>query len=506
MKTNPSAAERPVAQGDWPLIRRLLRDYLGPQKTVLAGAILCMIGGALTPPAQAWLVGPAVNYLFLHPRADMLFLIPAALVGLVIVRAAANFGEAVLVGSLGQRITAGTQTDMAQSMVGFDLKTLNAVHSGAFISNFLYDATLLREAVVKGILACGKEIISLILFAALMLYQNWRLTLISLVVLPIIAVVTRNLGRSVRKASGQGMVDSGALSTALAEMLDGRRIVKAYGLEEHTLARIQANIDRRLESLLKVLRSSAISAPAADFFGGLGLAVVLFISGYLGTHGQLTADQFASFLAAMLLAQQPVRNLSNVWTVTTTGIAAAKRVYEIVDTEPSIKDAPGAKGLRISAPPFGGNVRFAGVSFAYQAGSAALDNISFEVPAGKKVALVGPSGAGKSTIFNLLLRFYDANNGRIDIDGQDIHAVTLNSLRGHLALVTQEPFLFDDTIAANIGYGRAGATQDEIESAARSAAAHEFIAALPMGYDTRTGEGGLRLSGGQRQRIAIARA
>jgi subfamily B ATP-binding cassette protein MsbA len=506
MKTNPSAAGRPLAQGDWALMRRLLRDYLGPQKSTLAAAIVCMIGGALTPPAQAWLVGPAVNYLFLHPRADMLLIIPAALVAIVIVRAAANFGEAVLIGSLGQRITAGTQADMARSVVGFDLKALNAVHSGEFISNFLYDATLLRDAVVKGILACGKEIISLILFAALMLYQNWRLTLISLVVLPVIAVVTRNLGRSVRKASGQGMVDSGALSTALAEMLDGRRIVKAYGLEEHTLARIQANIDRRLHSLLKVLRSSAISAPAADFFGGLGLAVVLLISGYLGTHGQLTADQFASFLAAMLLAQQPVRNLSNVWTVTTTGMAAAKRVYDILDTERAITDAPHAKGLRISAPPFGGNVRFAGVSFAYQAGAAALDNISFDVPAGKKVALVGPSGAGKSTIFNLLLRFYDANSGRIDIDGQDVHAVTLSSLRGHLALVTQEPFLFDDTIAANIGYGRAGATRGEIEAAAKAAAAHEFIVQLPMGYETRAGEGGMRLSGGQRQRIAIARA
>ena len=506
MKTNPSAPGRVCAQGDWALIRRLLHNYLGPQKATVAGAIICMIGGALMPPAQAWLVGPAVNYLFLNPRADMLFIIPLALVAIVIVRAAANFGEAVLIGSLGQRITAGTQTDMARSMVGFDLNALNAVHSGEFISNFLYDATLLRDAVVKGILACGKEIVSLILFAALMLYQNWRLTLISLFVLPVIAVVTRNLGRSVRKASGQGMVDSGALSTALAEMLDGRRIVKAYGLEERTLARVQANIDRRLQSLLKVLRSSAISAPAADFFGGLGLAVVLLISGYLGTHGQLTADQFASFLAAMLLAQQPVRNLSNVWTVTTTGLSAAKRVYDIIDTEPHITDAAQAKALRISPPPFGGNVHFSGVGFAYQAGAAALDNISFDVPAGKKVALVGPSGAGKSTIFNLLLRFYDVNSGRIDIDGQDIHQVTIQSLRGHVALVTQEPFLFDDTIAANIGCGREGATQDQIEAAAKAAAAHEFIAQLPMGYDTRTGQAGLRLSGGQRQRIAIARA
>jgi subfamily B ATP-binding cassette protein MsbA len=339
-----------------------------------------------------------------------------------------------------------------------------------------------------------------------MLYQNWRLTLISVVMLPIIAIVTRNLGRTVRKASGRGMVESGALSTALAEMLDGRRIVKSYGLENRTLARVQARIDARLDALLKVLMSSAISAPAADFFGGLAIAAVVLVSGYLGTHGDLTVDQFASFIAAMLLAQQPVRNLSNVWTVTTTGMFAAKRVYAIIDTKPAILDGADAKPLHMAPPPFGGHVRIENAAYAYRAGRPALAGIDIDVLPGKKIALVGPSGAGKSTVFNLLLRFYDADTGRITIDGQDIRDVTLASLRAHIALVTQEPFLFDETLRANIGHGNESASEKQIVAAARAAAAHDFIAQLPDGYDSRVGEGGLRLSGGQRQRIAIARA
>jgi subfamily B ATP-binding cassette protein MsbA len=208
----------------------------------------------------------------------------------------------------------------------------------------------------------------------------------------------------------------------------------------------------------------------------------------------------------MLLAQQPVRNLSQLWTVTTEGLGAAKRVFALIDTKPAIINASDAIPLRIAPPPFGGHVRFENVGFSYHANQAALDAVSFDVAPGQKIALVGPSGAGKSTIFSLLLRFYDSEAGRISIDGQDIRAVTIETLRGQIALVTQDPFLFDDTILANIGYGRENATAGQIESAAQAAAAHDFIAQLPKGYATRVGEGGLRLSGGQRQRIAIARA
>jgi subfamily B ATP-binding cassette protein MsbA len=236
------------------------------------------------------------------------------------------------------------------------------------------------------------------------------------------------------------------------------------------------------------------------------MACAILYAGFEGMAGRLDLNQFASFVGAMLLAQTPVRALSQLWTAVKEGLGAAERVYALIDSKPTIVDAPQATTLKIGRAPFSGSVRFESVSFSYHPGAEALDNFTCDVPAGKKVALVGPSGAGKSTVFNLLLRFYDATQGRIVVDGQDIQSVTIESLRAGMALVTQEPFLFDDAVGANIGCGREGATTDEIEAAAKAAAAHDFICNLPEGYNTKVGEGGLRLSGGQRQRIAIARA
>jgi subfamily B ATP-binding cassette protein MsbA len=505
-KTVSSRSEAFRGDGDFALIRRLLGDYLKRQKLTLVFAVLCMAGGAAMTGILAWLLDPAIKLVFLEKRPDMVVLIPLAIVGAVLLRAGLNFGETALTNMLGQKIVADSQRDMVKSLIDFDLQRLNLVHSGQFISNFLYDATLLRDAVTKGIAGLAKEFLSLVFLGAVMIYQDWRLSLISVVALPLVAWVTRNLGKTMRKASTKGMVETGELSTALSELLDGRRIVKAYGLEEQAASRAIERIDRRLAHLVRSLTARALSAPAADFVGGLVIAAAILYAGYEGLTGTVEFNQFASFMGAMLLAQQPVRNLSQLWTITTEGLGAAKRVFALIDTKPMIVEAPAATALRIAARPFGGNVKFEGVSFSYHAGAAALDKLSLDVPAGKKIALVGPSGAGKSTVFNLLLRFYDAEGGRILIDGQDIRGVTIASLRASMALVTQEPFLFDDTIRANIGYGRAGASPDDIVAAAKAAAAHDFIAQLPGGYDTRAGEAGLRLSGGQRQRIAIARA
>jgi subfamily B ATP-binding cassette protein MsbA len=507
MKPNPAPPWTPASRdSDRALIGRLVRDYIGRRKLTLVFAVLCMAGGAAMTALLAWLLDPAIRYVFLEKRTDMVLLIPLAIIAAVTLRAALNFGETALSNIVGQHIVADTQRDMVKSLIALDLHRLNLVHSGQFISNFLYDATLLRDAVTKGIAGLAKEFLSLIFLASVMIYQNWRLSLVSVLVLPVIGWVTRNLGKTMQKASTKGMVETGELSTALSEILDGRRIVKAYGLETQISSRAEERISRRLGYLIHSLKARALSAPAADFFGGLAVAAAILYAGYEGLQGRLELNQFASFIGAMLLAQQPVRNLSQLWTVTTEGLGAARRVFALIDTKPLITDAVDAKPLAIAKAPFGGQVRFENVGFSYHASQAALDGVSFDVMPGQKIALVGPSGAGKSTVFSLLLRFYDAETGRILIDGQDIRAVTIESLRAHLALVTQEPFLFDDTIAANIGYGHEGAARADIEQAASAAAAHEFIAQLPNGYDTRVGEGGLRLSGGQRQRIAIARA
>jgi len=503
--TNP-AAPPDSAQGDLALLSRLARDYVVPQSGTLAIAVVCMVVGAATTGVLAWMLDPIIKLLFLEKREDLLVLIPLGVIGVVLVRGAANYGEATFINTVGQRLVANSQRDMFRSLVGYDLERVNAVHSGKFVSNFLYDATLLREAVTKGVGGIAKEFVSLVALGAVMIYQDWQLALFSVVVLPGVAYAARRLGKRMRKASTHGMMETGELSTVLSEMLDGRRIVKAYALEENAAARAEIHIGRRLKHLMKAVRTHALAVPVADLFGGLVIAAAIFYAGYQGVRGQVELNHFASFMAAMLMAQQPVRSLSQLWTTTSEGLAAARRVFALIDAKPAIVDRAGARPLVVAPPPLGGAVRLRDVAFAYHEGTPALDGITLEAPAGRKIALVGPSGSGKSTVFSLLLRFYDADGGAIEIDGQDIRAVTIASLRRAIALVTQEPFLFDETIRANIAYGNLDADDGAILAAAQAAAAHEFIAALPQGYDTRVGEAGLRLSGGQRQRIAIARA
>ncbi len=502
----PSPKTPQNGQGELALITRLLRDYIGGRLGAAICAVLCMVGSAIMTGALAKLLEPITKELFTDKNPTLLLLIPLGVVVVVIVRGAFDYGGSALNNSIGQSIVADVQRDMFRSLIRYDLERLNAVHSGQFVSHFLYDATLLREAVTKGIAGLGKELLTAIILLGVMINENWRLSIASIVTVPIVGWTARSLGKRMRKATKQSMKETGELSTSLMEVLDGRRIVKAYALEGHALERIETGIARRLKFLIKGVRARALSQPLADFLGGLAVAAVVLYAGYESLHGRLEYYQFASFMAAMLLAQQPIRNLSQLWSVTTEGIGAAQRVFDLIDTKPQIVDRPGAKELALAPPPLGTAVRFKDVRFSYHEGAPAVAGITLEAPAGKKIALVGPSGAGKSTIFNLLLRFYDADSGRIEIDGQDISTVTMASLRRSIALVTQEPFLFDESVRANIAYGHAGATEAEIVEAAQTAAAHEFITALPNGYDTIVGEGGLRLSGGQRQRVAIARA
>jgi len=485
------------------VIRRLARDYLPGHWAVLVLGILCM----LITDAMSWLLayglGQATQLIFVDRRADLIALIAAAAFAIMLGRALSFFGGKALIDSLAERIVAACQRDMFKSLIRCDLAALNAIHSGQFVSNFLYDATLMRDAIGQGIAAGAIEFVSLFGYAGLMLYADWQLGLIAMLVLPLVAWVMGRLGRAMRRAATRGMTETGDLSVVLSEAMDGRRIIKAYGLENHSAERVNARLGARLKTLLKAVRARSAAAPSTDIFAGLVVALVVFFAGYQSVHGELSLAQFTTFTSALLLAQQPVRNLSQLWPTASVGIAAAERVFFLIDAKPEIADRPGAKPLKLGA----GAVRLSRVSFAYHADAGpALEEADIEIPAGKKIALVGPSGAGKSTLFNLLLRFYDPDSGSISIDGQDIHGVTLASLRGAIGLVTQDAILFDESVADNIALGRPGATRVQIEQAARDAAAHEFITELPLGYDTSVGEGGLKLSGGQRQRIAIARA
>jgi ATP-binding cassette, subfamily B, bacterial MsbA len=497
------------------IIRRIGRNYLRHQKLTLVIAILAMLVTAATTTLLAKLLGPAFNLLgrtgtpaFGSFGDSAIWLLPLAVLGTLWLRAASYFVQQSHIESVGERVVNAIQRDMFHSLVRRDLASLNAVHSGAFVSNFLYDATLMRDAITRGISGVALELVTLTGLIVLMVYTDWRLTLCVAVAIPGVAWAMERIGGSIRRTTKRNMEETGSLTTVIAEALDGRRVIKAYGLENHSSQLAENRLGTRLKQLVKLARMRAATVPVTDIFSGIVVAATIFYASYQISHGKLTGGQFATFMGAMLLAMQPVRTLSQLWPIASTGIAAATRVFAMIDARPHIVDAADAAALNVPAAPKGGAITFEKVSFSYAAenNTQAINAIDISVAPGQKVALVGPSGAGKTTIFNLLLRFYEIGSGAIKIDGTDIRAVTLESLRRNMALVTQEPILFDESVADNIALGKLDASREEIERAAKDAAAHDFIRQLPQGYDTNIGEGGLKLSGGQRQRIAIARA
>jgi subfamily B ATP-binding cassette protein MsbA len=321
-------------------------------------------------------------------------------------------------------------------------------------------------------------------------------------VFPVAIAPVRRMSRRMRKVSLNFQDEMGHYNALLSQVFQGARHVKAYGMEAHETARAEALTEKIYHLFERASRTRAASSPLMESLGGVGIAAVILYGGWQVTHGARTAGDFLSFVTALMLAYQPFKQLSGLNVQIQEGMAAAQRIFELIDIEPTIQDRPGARPLAVTR----GAVRLEQVSFAYANGEPVLNGIDLDIPAGFKVALVGPSGAGKSTVLNLIPRFYDVAGGRLTIDGQDVRDATLASLRGAIGLVSQEVSLFDDTVRANIAYGRPDASEAEIVAAAKGAAAHEFILDLPQGYDTVVGEMGTRLSGGQRQRLSIARA
>ncbi|MBN9555003.1 MAG: ABC transporter ATP-binding protein, partial [Alphaproteobacteria bacterium] len=383
--------------GSGAIIRRLLKDYVGGQWGFLVLAVLCMLLTSAMGGAIPWLVNNVTKQVFMRHQADLLLPLSLMAFGIMAVRAISLFFGRMLIDSLGEKAVAKAQRDMFACLIRRDLADLNAVHSGQFVSNFLYDATLMRDALTQGVAAIFLELVQLLVYVGVVLASDWQLGLISMLALPGVAWAMERLGGSMRRAATRGMSETGDLSIALSEAMDGRRIIKAYGLEAHSIERVDIRLAARLKTLLKAVRLRAAAAPLTDIFAGVVIAFVLFFSGWQILHGDLTMNTFFGFLTALLLAQQPVRNLSQLWPTASAGIAAANRMFAAIDARPRIVDAPGATRLEVLA--HGGAIHFEDVRFGYGAQTAILDGITLDIPAGSKVALVGPSGAGKTTIF-----------------------------------------------------------------------------------------------------------
>jgi subfamily B ATP-binding cassette protein MsbA len=494
------------------LAARLWRDHLARRWPELAVALACAAAVAALTGLLAWLLKPGVELLFGAPGAETdypafvverpILWIPGAIVAAALLRMTAQLLQATTVNRVGHGLVGEVQTRLFGRLVRADLKRLRGEHSGAYLSSVLFDATLLREAATNGVVAWTQHALTVVATLVVMALADWRLTTAVLLAGPVVALVMRRYAKRTRKAAQGAMAETSNLSTAVMESLDGVKVVKIEGREAFEEARVGDVVARRQGFIVKGANARAAAAPATEAVSTVVTALVIAYAGWRAQAGAMSLADFMAFLVALAAAGQSLRQLSNLQTVFSEGFAAARRLFAALDVEPEIKDAPRARALERGPC----EVRFEGVSFAYREDAPALTGVDLIARPGETVALVGPSGGGKSTILNLIPRFYDPTAGRVTVNGSDARDLTIASLRAAVAFVGQEPFLFDDTVRANIAYARPDASDEEVAAAAEAAAAHEFVSALPDGYDTVVGEAGARLSGGQRQRIAIARA
>ena len=485
------------------ILNRLFKDSIRPYSFKLLSSLFFMVIIALSTGATAWLLDPAIDKIFLEKDESMLLLIPIAIILTLFVKSIATYIQIIILNGVAQNIIADTQIKLFKKIINADLAWIHKIHSAKIISNFLYDVTLLQDSVSSSLANGVKDILTLICLVGVMYYQDWQLATISIIAFPLVGVLTRRLGKRIKKASTETQEETGVLASILSENLDGTRIVKAYQQEKQEILKLKGSVFRRMQKILKGINARGAASPFAEFLAGFGIAGALYYAGLRGLQGELALNEFVSFLGAMMLAFQPLRRLAQINATLQEGFAAAIRVFSLLDQKSLINEIKNAPDLTIKKS----DITLENVTLSYEGQlNSALKEVNIHIPHGKTTALVGPSGSGKSSILNLIPRFYDPDSGTVKIDNQDIKNQTISSLRSSIALVSQEPILFDLSIHDNIRYGRPEATKEEVIKAAQSAAAHDFIKQLPNQYETVVGEKGYSLSGGQKQRLSIARA
>ena len=484
------------------LLGRLL-PYLRPYWPVLlAGGLLALlVSGA--EAFIAWLVKPAMDDIFLKRDVTMLKIIPLALLGAYVAKGVGRFGQSYLMASVGERVIARIRGELYAHIQSMPLAFFASLHSAELMTRVVTDVNRLARLSSTVLVMAVRHVGTIVALLVVMFLREWLLTLIAIAVFPLVGLTIRAIGRKLYKINKRTQQKIAELNVVLQESFTGTKIVKAFGRERLEQERFNHVNDRLLSLALQDRRVDEMAEPVMEILGALAIMGALWYGGYRVIAGALTPGEFFSFTAAVILLYGPVRQISRMVNTVQQSIASVERVFEILDTPPAIVDAPDARTL----PGFGESIVFETAGFCYpEAEEWALRDISLTVRKGDLVAFVGMSGAGKTTLMELLPRFHDVTTGRITLDGHDLRSVTVASLRSMIGIVTQDTFLFHDSIGYNIGYGKPGATQAEIEHAARLAQAHDFIAVLPEGYATPVGERGVKLSGGQAQRLAIARA
>jgi len=463
--------------------------------------MVCMLFVSAATSGSAFLVKPVLDDVFFKKDLTMLKLIPLAIVALFMLKGLFDYGQAYLMSYVGQRIIADLREKIYNHLQSLSLSFFTRNPTGMLMSRITNDVSMVQGAVTDAVTGLLKDFFTIIGLVAVVFYRDWRLAIVALVVFPLAVYPIFKFGRKLRSYSARSQTAMGNISTILLETISGNRIVKAFNMEDYERKRFARENRRLFEISMKSVRVRAISHPLMEFLGGLGIAFIVFYGGYNVIQGVATPGTFFSFLAALLMLYEPVKRLSGVNNAVQQGLAAASRIFEVLDTVPEIRNKPMAKLLSFVSK----GIDYENVSFKYEE-DWVLKNINLHIKTGEVVAFVGSSGGGKTTLVNLLPRFYDVSSGKVLIDGWDIRDVTVESLRGMIGIVTQQTILFNDTVRNNIAYGKINEPFEEIVKAAKAAYAHGFIQNLPNGYDTVIGEQGVKLSGGERQRISIARA
>ena len=485
------------------ILTRLYKEHV---RLHLKRILLCLILSVViagTTSAIAWLLDPAVKKIFIDKNETLAWVIPIAIIVTFGAKGLSLYFARTNINIVGERIAGELQKRIAKSILFSDIQTLDSRHSGRYISNIQYDSGQVSHLVSTGVLNLMKDSFSVILLVGLMFYQNWKLASFAIFMIPLAGGLAKNLGKQVGKATLQASKLSGNLVSFLSDILRGSRMIRIFQKENQESDNANNVITDLVNKNIKIQAIMLRATPIMEGLTGIMIAGFIFFSGKLINAGELGINNFFSFLAAMMLAYQPIRSLATINMVAYQGAAAAKRIFSITDKPINIKNEDHLPELKIKEC----NIVFENVSFKYETtAEKAINNIDLQIEGNKVTALVGKSGAGKSTIINLLPRFYDPQDGIIKIDNQNIKNINLKSLRNKISLVSQDVILFDSSIKNNIAYADSTATQKDIEEACKYAAADEFINKLPNKYDTLVGENGVRLSGGQKQRISIARA
>jgi ATP-binding cassette, subfamily B, bacterial MsbA len=504
---------------------RLLR-FAAPYKLRIAAALGCMVVLALTTAAYANLLGPALEFLIKGEvkalgalrnfapagvdfdavlagldRRRVLVALPFVIVLIAAVKGLATYGQAYLMGMVSQRMVADLRRGVFQRLLTLSPAYYGRNTSGDLMSRMSSDVWAVDAAVTGALPGYARDGLTLVVMLVNCFVLDWRMSLVVFGVVPLTLWPVIRLTKRLKSLVTIAAADTGSLTARVHESLAGMRVVQAFGMESYELGRLDETLQRYLRVMRRTFRLRAISSPLMEVMAAAGIAAAIWWVGGRMQAGELEPGKFFSFIAAVMLLYQPVKQLGRLGQTVIAGLAASERILEVLDAESPVED----RGTRTLAP-FQGAISFEGVGFSYDGERPVLQDFDLEIRRGEMVALVGGSGGGKTTVANLLPRFWDPTSGRITLDGVDLREVTLASLRAQIALVTQDTFLFNDTVRANIAYGRPEVPLAEVEQAARLAEAHDFISALPQGYDTLVGERGGNLSGGQRQRIAIARA